>query len=774
MTAGFTVQQIDSGLLDLAFGGRVRAAAEAPRDAGSVSLIFLDAAGNELRRQDVEALNTADRWELVGARVTAPVGARFAVLRFAADRNSGSSDDVWFDTGFVYQVADSYVANLGAYGAGTHEPATTTAPRIELRFPDMYTDWEKNEPVAIRWETLNNLANSPVRIDLLQDTADGPRLVTNIVASTPDDGNFIWIPANSGIDFGTKGLRIQVSLVNAPAVIDRSQETFSVPEDGQNYYVDDQSNVGDAYTPGAVGDNRNTGKTAATPKPNPVNVFRAYDLKAGDTLYIDTGDYPMIDPIAVSGTVDVSLVAGPGMGRDEGFTITGPADTSLIAKLFPAIPRPQPGFDRLERRRLRQRQPFDLAKCPARPVRSRRLRQFQRQLPDRQRPRPAGYFYRHRLAVRRSGPSGQLQQPGRRRRGQRQHPRADQFRGLCQYRRRFQRQRRYRNGQRKHRLQQQRLGFEFSQPGAAAIVRNQSYNNRAGIHVSNSSAGIARIGDDDLAAGNGNLVYNNRDGGIYAYYGALVAGNTVYGHLTSGAWGIYGYSNVTTRSNVVYGNTQGIYAWFGSVETNRVYANSADGVRTENSDVVGNVIYSNAVGLRVGQNYNTPRTGRNNLIYANSQAGALLSGDRFTFINNTVVQPLGDALRVSDASNTGVFNNIIGADTGYTISVASNSQVGFQADYNLFLPRSSGVFGQWQGIDRANLTSWRSASFTDATVWWPTRISPTPMVPTTNWVMSMSLKTAATTISTKAALTAALPAVAVWRRCVARRPICRS
>ncbi|WP_373280650.1 right-handed parallel beta-helix repeat-containing protein [Methylomonas koyamae] len=193
-------------------------------------------------------------------------------------------------------------------------------------------------------------------------------------------------------------------------------------------------------------------------------------------------------------------------------------------------------------------------------------------------------------------------------------------------------------------------GFEFSQPGAAAIVRNQSYNNRAGIHVSNSSAGIARIGDDDLAAGNGNLVYNNRDGGIYAYYGALVAGNTVYGHLTSGAWGIYGYSNVTTRSNVVYGNTQGIYAWFGSVETNRVYANSADGVRTENSDVVGNVIYSNAVGLRVGQNYNTPRTGRNNLIYANSQAGALLSGDRFTFINNTVVQPLGDALRVSDAA----------------------------------------------------------------------------------------------------------------------------
>ncbi|MHA4750792.1 hypothetical protein ACX0FG_15805, partial [Enterococcus faecium] len=41
LTAGFSITQIDSGLLDLAFGGRVRAAAEVPRDAGSVSLIFL-------------------------------------------------------------------------------------------------------------------------------------------------------------------------------------------------------------------------------------------------------------------------------------------------------------------------------------------------------------------------------------------------------------------------------------------------------------------------------------------------------------------------------------------------------------------------------------------------------------------------------------------------------------------------------------------------------------------------------------------------------------
>ncbi|MCB2043399.1 MAG: right-handed parallel beta-helix repeat-containing protein, partial [Rhodoferax sp.] len=285
LDAGFAAAEIDGGLLDLAFGGRVRSASEAPRDAGTVSLVFLDAVGQEIRRQAVKALNTDGRWELVGDRVTAPTGARFAVLRFDAARNSGGTNDAWFDTGFVVRVSDAYIPDLGAYGAGTHEAPADPMPRIELKFPDLYTDWEKDEPMSIRWITTNNAANSPVRIDLLQDTPDGPQLLVNLALATPDDGDFIWIPANSGIDFNTKNLRIQVSLSQNPAVLDRAQETFSVPEDGQDYYVDDQSNAGDSYTPTALGSNRNTGKTPEVPKPNPVNVFRAYDLQAGDTLY---------------------------------------------------------------------------------------------------------------------------------------------------------------------------------------------------------------------------------------------------------------------------------------------------------------------------------------------------------------------------------------------------------------------------------------------------------------------------------------------------------
>ena len=40
----------------------------------------------------------------------------------------------------------------------------------------------------------------------------------------------------------------------------------------------------------------------------------------------------MIDPVAVSGSVDL------GLGLDEGFLLTGPTNTARVAELFPAIP----------------------------------------------------------------------------------------------------------------------------------------------------------------------------------------------------------------------------------------------------------------------------------------------------------------------------------------------------------------------------------------------------------------------------------------------------
>jgi hypothetical protein len=115
-------------------------------------------------------------------------------------------------------------------------------------------------------------------------------------------------------------------------VLDRSQEAFTVPEDGNNFYVDDHSNVNDEYTPNGIGDNRHTGKISSAPKPYATNLLRVYSLSTGAHLFVDTGSYSMIDPVAVSGSVNL------GLGLDQGFTITGPTNTALVAELFPAIP----------------------------------------------------------------------------------------------------------------------------------------------------------------------------------------------------------------------------------------------------------------------------------------------------------------------------------------------------------------------------------------------------------------------------------------------------
>ncbi len=92
------------------------------------------------------------------------------------------------------------------------------------------------------------------------------RLARHHCGQTQDDGEFIWMPSQSGVAAGEKGLRIKVLHVGAPDVFDLTTETFAVPELGNTYYVDDGSNSGDVFTPDAVGSNRNSGKLATAPK----------------------------------------------------------------------------------------------------------------------------------------------------------------------------------------------------------------------------------------------------------------------------------------------------------------------------------------------------------------------------------------------------------------------------------------------------------------------------------------------------------------------------
>ena len=315
LAAGFTPTELDSGSLSAIFGGRFRVDGDPDQVNGfDITLTFLDGAGSPISSVFSTALASGGRWVIAGDRLDLPNGTREILFSYNADIEVGQATFGQFDGAFLRVESNTLAPDLGAYGQTSHDVANdTTAPRIALRSPDLYTDVERSEPVLIRFETFGNTAGAAVQIDLLQNGV----LLANIAPAAPDIGEYTWIPFDdNGISFGTHGLSIAVSLVGEPGAMDVAAEPFSVVEAGIDYFVNDNELTGDTLTT-AVGSNRNTGKLASAPKPNPVNALRAYELGGGSTLSIDAGSYAILESIALSGSTLTPL------GLDSGMTILG-------------------------------------------------------------------------------------------------------------------------------------------------------------------------------------------------------------------------------------------------------------------------------------------------------------------------------------------------------------------------------------------------------------------------------------------------------------------
>ena len=196
---------------------------------------------------------------------------------------------------------------------------------------------------------------------------------------------------------------------------------------------------------------------------------------------------------------------------------------------------------------------------------------------------------------------------------------------------------------------------------------------------------------------------------------ATVVGNTIYNHVGPNASGIEASGASTVSRNVVYGNIVGISSnGEATIAENRVYNNSTMGIVTAGgAPILRNVVYSNSVGIGVS---NYTGTISNNVVYANSDASIFLSqGGNATVVNNTIVQTAGDGVRISNlSSGIRLRNNSIWAQGGFAINVASDSQAGFQSDYNNLFASGSGSIARWQNVTRPTMASWRATAFTDS------------------------------------------------------------
>jgi parallel beta-helix repeat protein len=584
--------------------------------------------------------------------------------------------------------------NLGAYG-NTAEAAASVARYVEVDYPNYYTDWPNAEGRGILWHTYDSTTGTisgSVDIDLIDATT--LTKVADIAIVPASDGSYGWSPQASGISPDTLlRYRVLITSVTYAGIDDASREGFSVPETNSTFYVNDDSTTNDEYSV-AIGNNRNTGKTAGDPKANLLPVLRSYDLGPGDVVQIDTGEYIHVRNVTISGAT--------GLGDDEGATFTGPNDSGRVAHIDRA--NPYTGSTNIE-----------INDGDYVTLRNLTLTGAQKGLWVHS---DSTYFTGEGLIVSDNSSDGimiesdssdavvdELQAFNNGGTGIRIETPIDTLSNSVAY-------------------NNVNHGIYLNQTGGTLLENNAAYNNDIGIYVSNSLAGDPTvIGSSDLsgngssATAKGNIVYNNNFVGIYARYNVLTAGNTVYGHNGSGDHGIYLYgSNSKAEQNVVHGNSTGIQVYYGVAENNRVYDNSVEGIYLAYSQAsaIGNVVYSNAIGIHAAGSSSQTRI-ENNLIYDNDDQGILLVGvTNPLIVNNTVYQETGDAVIIqSNSSGVILRNNILWNDSGYDIYVDPSSQLGFVSDYNDLYATGTGQVAYWQGIARPTLQTWQNTAFTD-------------------------------------------------------------
>ena len=544
-----------------------------------------------------------------------------------------------------------------------------------------------DSPLLVTWNSYGNSTNAPIRIDLYQDGTSGPAFLQTIAAGAADTGSYLWTPSNSNVAYGTYGLRIEVSMVGVAEAFDRSVETFTVPENTKTFYVNDGSTSGDQYTT-AAGSNRNTGRIASAPKPNPVNILRVYSIGPTNTLYIDTGVYPLITPIVLSGTL--------GIGDDRGFVMTGPTGAGASAILTPALPGAATPLIEVNNASFMTIENLSLSGGSygawdfggsTNFVGANLVATNQSVEPFR--------FDAGTNVTSLSGLSA-IGSPGN----------GIDVEGTI--------------GSISSSLVENNAGagIVLSNPGSVSIVDTTLTGNaHDGIDISNSN-GLATVGSTNLAAGLGNVLENNGGNGIFASGNVVIAGNTIADN--TGGSGIV-VEGGTAADNVVFGETTGIYTGTNSTSSiigNRVYDNTGIGINASEASLVqANDVYSNAVGIEaIGNQYGAfTGTVLNNLVYANAQEGIVLQvASGAQIVNNTVYQLAGDAVLLDDSSSSNSLrNNILWVQNGYDIEVASDSQNGFASDYNILYATGAGKIALWQNVSRKTLSAWQNTDFTD-------------------------------------------------------------
>ena len=524
----------------------------------------------------------------------------------------------------------------------------------------------------------------------LQVSPDGGTTWTTIASGLTMDafgrGSYVWtIPTTEapGNDYLIRAVADEGSHAQGA-----SNQPFLIAAASQVFYVNDGSTAGAVYTT-APGNNANSGTSPDQPMANLAALLAAYDFEPGDTIYVDNGTYSLLRDVVLLPQDSGVTIVGPSIGAavlDRGDTNTsidtvvsmGATDVTLDQLQITG------GYDGVYASNTAGSTGLTISDSTI----------------------SANNVYGvyldsgndHATLIGNTlfgipGNSSQGQSTGIYLASN-----DDTVSGNTVY-------------------QDSETGIAISNGRDDLVSDNVVYGSPYGITV--STAGNA-TGSDRVTVSD-NTVFDNTVAGITAT-GSLVTGNTVYGQLSPNAVGIQADSS-EVDDNLVYTNVTGISGQSSSIHGNRLYNNSSAAIFVNFSGAVfANQVYSNTEGIQTGLYY----TGSiyDNLVYANTDDAILLQSmytGGILIANNTVYQPLGNAVTIEDGTtDASLDNNILYVLAGYAIDVAPGSETGFSSDYNDLYKgiNPNAHIGYWtvggSGMSLDSLSAWNAATGTDA------------------------------------------------------------
>ncbi len=508
-------------------------------------------------------------------------------------------------------------------------------------------------------------------------------IATNLLANRFGEGSLTW---NATTETSGSTGRFRITAVsNGVPTLEHVSQPFSIANNGAAYYVNVSADVdlsNNEFTT-ASGDNLNSGKSPNVPMRSLAALLRAYDLDAGDTIYVDSGTYGRL-------LTNATFVA-----EDSGVTLQGPTQlghAAVLTRGTSAVGSAVLEFAGGVTDVLVDSLELHTAENGVSIV--------------------SGSNIEIRNSLIRNNSS----------RGIDVNSTAANVHIA--------------NNQIEENVSR---GIE-TRGSQVTIENNLIRNSDRGIHVNGTPSGNVVIRSNDIFGHNvgveasanvignviqGNKIHDNATHGIFATGGSAgglqIIGNDVYGQSGTNDVGIFysvsGGFAMTVRDNLIHHNYFGfdIPAVTGTVQRNQIYANSNAGIRLSGtSNLIENQIYTNATGVLLTGS-STTSTVRNNLIYNNTNFGIDVSNGNYLITHNTIVHPVGTAVRFT-GNGTGRFkNNIVQADVGTLVSVATGGQAAFVSDYNLLYPTSAAAnVGVWGSTTAATLGNWQATSGRDA------------------------------------------------------------